>query len=122
MQLTVNCIRPFIGTKNFLQSRKFYLEWGFKETVNSSKLSFFTFGKIGFYLQDYYVKDWIENSMLFLEVKNLSEFWEVLKAKNLDKKFKGVKLVEPTQFDWGYEGFIYDPSGVLWHIGEFKES
>lgn len=84
-------------------------------------MSYFTIDTFGFYLQDYYVKDWIDNSMIFLAVEELSEYWEILKAKNLDQKFEGVKLVEPASFEWGYEGFIYDPSGVLWHIGEFKK-
>ncbi|MEQ9467280.1 MAG: glyoxalase [Ekhidna sp.] len=121
MKSALKSIRPFIGAKDYLKSREFYKEWGFEEIVNSPKMSFFSSGKFGFYLQDYYLKSWIENSMLFLEVKKLSEYWEVLKAKNLEKKFEGVKLVEPTEFEWGKEGFIYDPSGVLWHIGEFNK-
>ena len=22
---------------------------------------------------------------------------------------------------WGKEGFVHDPSGILWHIGEFSK-
>ncbi|WP_420318656.1 glyoxalase [Ekhidna sp.] len=120
MESSVQSIRPFVGARDYIQSRKFYLEWGFEEIVTSPKLSFFHTNKTGFYLQDFFVKDWIDNSMLVLEVDNLTEYWERLKGKNLDQKFQGVKLVEPTVFDWGQEGFIYDPSGVLWHIAEFK--
>ncbi len=83
-------------------------------------MSYFHNDVFGFYLQDHYVKEWVDNCMLFMEVSSLSDYWEILKAKNLDKKFKGVKLVEPTSFDWGSEGFVYDPSGILWHIGEFN--
>ncbi|SNT29890.1 hypothetical protein SAMN05421640_3276 [Ekhidna lutea] len=120
MDTTIQSIRPFIGARDYSQSRNFYKEWGFNEIITSPKLSFFHMNKVGFYLQDFFVKDWIENSMLVLQVDNLSDYWEVLKAKNLDQKFKGVKLVEPTSFDWGREGFVYDPSGVLWHIAEFN--
>ena len=120
MNHPVHSIRAFTGAKDYQKSREFYKAWGFKESITSPKMSYFSLGNFGFYLQDHYVKDWIENSMLFLEVDNLISYWEILKAKNLDGKFEGVKLVEPTTFDWGSEGFIYDPSGVLWHIGEFS--
>ncbi|WP_462250198.1 VOC family protein [Ekhidna sp.] len=121
MKNCVQSIRTFVGAKDFNQSREFYKAWGFNEIVTSPKMSYFSVDNFGFYLQDHYVKEWVENTMLFLEVENLSDCWEVIKAKNLEKKFKGVKLVEPTTFEWGSEGFVYDPSGVLWHIGEFND-
>lgn len=120
MEPAVKSIRTFIGAKDFQLSRDFYNAWGFKETITSPKMSYFAFDTFGFYLQDHYIKAWAENTMLFLEVKDLREYWEILKAKNLEKKFEGVKLVEPASFEWGFEGFVYDPSGVLWHIGEFN--
>ena len=120
MNHSAESIRAFIGAKDYNISREFYKEWGFEEIITSPKMSFFHLGKVGFYLQDHYVKSWVENTMLFLEVNMLSDYWEVLKGKNLAKKFEGVKLVEPTSFEWGREGFIYDPSGVLWHVGEFN--
>ncbi|WP_421765209.1 glyoxalase [Ekhidna sp.] len=119
MKSPVKSIRPFIGARDYIQSRKFYLAWGFEEIVTSPKMSFFHLNETGFYLQDHYVKDWVDNSMLVLEVDDLTTYWEILKGKNLDQKFQGVKLVEPTSFDWGQEGFIFDPSGVLWHVAEF---
>ncbi|MEQ8906519.1 glyoxalase [Ekhidna sp.] len=121
MKPAIESIRTFIGAKNYELSRSFYREWGFNESITSPKMSYFSIDKFGFYLQDHYSKDWVNNSMIFLEVSDLSSYWEVLKAKNLHKKYEGVKLVEPTSFDWGREGFVYDPSGVLWHLGEFNQ-
>ena len=83
-------------------------------------MSFFRLAQVGFYLQDYYVKKWVDNTMAFLEVEDLTSYWDELKAKELDKKFKKVKYVDPKELDWGSEGFLYDPSGVLWHIGSFN--
>lgn len=120
MKNSAESIRTFIGAKDYDISREFYHVWGFEEVVATAKLSYFHFGTAGFYLQDFYLKDWVENTMLFLEVKSLTDYWEILKAKNLTEKFEGVKLVEPTSFEWGSEGFVYDPSGVLWHVGEFN--
>ena len=84
-------------------------------------MSLFRLDATSFYLQDYYVKKWVDNTMVFLEVDNLDRFWDELKHKELDKKFPGVKYVDPKELDWGREGFVHDPSGVLWHIGQFND-
>jgi len=116
----VKSIRTFIGAKDFQISRAFYKAWGFQEHEVGTDLSHFYSDNIGFYLQDYYVKDWISNTMAFLEVKDLRVYWEELQTKELDKRFKYVKYISPKEFDWGSEGFIYDPSGVLWDVGQFN--
>ncbi len=114
-------LRPFIGAKDFEISRRFYSDLGFKETVISPDMSVFEIEKLAFYLQDYYVKDWINNSMLFLEVDNVDNCYDELLALNLTVKYKGVKLSPIRDDYWGRECFLHDPSGVLWHFGEFKK-
>ncbi|MES2652572.1 MAG: VOC family protein [Bacteroidota bacterium] len=114
-------LRPFIGAKDFEISRRFYTDLGFKETVISPDMSVFEIEKLAFYLQDYYVKDWINNSMLFLEVDNVDSCYDELLALNLTVKYKGVKLSPIRDDYWGRECFLHDPSGVLWHFGEFKK-
>ncbi|WP_336518223.1 glyoxalase [Pollutibacter soli] len=113
-------IRPFIGAGNFETSRSFYRDLGFKETVLFPNMSVFTSGNLAFYLQDAYVKDWIDNTMVFMEVDDVDRFWNDLLKLNLDLKYKGVRLVPVRRNDWGNECFLHDPSGVLWHFGEFK--
>ena len=54
MELKTKSIRPFIGAKNFEQSRSFYRDLGFEETVLDSKLSVFKIETLAFYLQDAY--------------------------------------------------------------------
>lgn len=118
--MTIKSIRSFIGAKDFQVSRAFYLEIGFSEIKTSDKMSYFHMGTCGFYLQDYYVKDWIENSMLFLEVEDLKSIHELFKLKNLTEKYNHVKLSEIVINEWGNEFFLHDPSGILWHIGTFN--
>lgn len=119
MQHQAKSIRTFIGAKDFEESRTFYKELGFEESVLSDKMSYFSTEKLGFYLQDYYVKDWINNSMVFLEVDNVDYYWEKLQALGLTEKYKHVRLTPIKEYDWGRECFLHDPSGVLWHFGEF---
>lgn len=113
-------IRPFIGAKDFDLSRAFYAEMGFTENRINEQLSVFHFKGISFYLQNAYVKDWVDNTMVFVEVENLTAFWEKLQNLNLSEKFPTVKLIAPKSFDWGREFFVHDPSGILWHFGSFK--
>ncbi len=112
-------IRPFIGAKNFIESQSFYHDFGFQENILSHNMSVFTKHSCCFYLQDAYVKDWIDNTMLFLEVENIESYWEELLTLNLPVKYKSVRLIPIRKETWGKECFVHDPSGVLWHIGEF---
>ena len=114
-------IRPFIGAMDFDLSRAFYTELGFTENRINAQLSVFNFKDISFYLQNAYVKDWIDNTMAFIEVENVAEFWQYLQLQNLTQKFPQVKLIAPKSFDWGTECFVHDPSGILWHFGSFNK-
>lgn len=119
MQHNAKSIRPFIGAKNFEISRNFYKDLGFEEIILAPNFSLFKTDAIAFYLQDYYAKDWIDNTMLFLEVDDVSRYWQELLTLELPTKYETVKLVPIREMDWGRECFIHDPSGILWHIGEF---
>jgi catechol 2,3-dioxygenase-like lactoylglutathione lyase family enzyme len=119
MEHRAKSIRPFIGAKDFELSRQFYRDLGFQESVISHNMSYFKTDVFGFYLQDAYVRDWIDNSMIFLEVDNVSRHWDELLALDLPAKYKGVRLTPIRVNDWGRECFLHDPSGILWHFGEF---
>ena len=112
-------IRPFIGSKNFTLSRSFYRALGFQESILSPTMSLFKTEQMGFYLQDAYVKDWIDNTMVFLEIEDVDRYWNELVALDLPSKYTDVRLV-PIRVDyWGKECLLHDPSGILWHFGEF---
>lgn len=119
MQFKTKSIRPFIGSKNYTESRLFYKDLGFTENILSCNMSYFSTANFGFYLQDAYVKDWIDNTMVFMEVEDVEEFWESLKALRLNEKYSTAKLVPVRHLDWGKECFLHDPSGILWHFGAF---
>ena len=114
-------IRPFIGAKDYELSRSFYRDLGFEEKVLFPDMCLFKTGEIGFYLQKAYVKDWIDNSMVFLEVEDVGQYWDELLALNLPAKYENVKLTPIRKYDWGRECFLHDPSGILWHFGQFSK-
>ena len=122
MKHTAKSIRTFIGAKDFELSRNFYKDLGFEEAIIAKNMSYFKIDdNIGFYLQDAYVQDWINNSMIFLEVDDVNDYWEKLQSLALPDKYKTVRLLPIRVNDWGKECFLHDPSGVLWHFGAFNK-
>jgi catechol 2,3-dioxygenase-like lactoylglutathione lyase family enzyme len=121
MEHKAKSIRPFIGAENFEVSRSFYRDLGFEESRVAHNMSYFKTEGFGFYLQDAYVKDWIDNSMIFLEVDDVQRYWNELSALNLTAKYERVKLTPIRNLPWGRECFLHDPSGILWHFGEFNK-
>jgi hypothetical protein len=115
-------IRPFIGAKNFEISRNFYRDLGFNESILFHNMSYFSKDRCGFYLQDAYIKDWIDNSMIFMEVDDAYSCWKEIQSLNLAARYNGVKLTPVREFDWGRECYMHDPSGILWHFGEFVKT
>lgn len=122
MQHKAISIRPFIGAKNFEVSRSFYRDLGFQESILGPNFSYFSTEGIGFYLQGAYVKDWIDNTMLFLEVDDVGRYYKALLALDLTTKYENVKLTPIREEVWGRECFLHDPSGILWHFGAFFKS
>lgn len=120
MDYQIKSIRPFIGAKNYELSRNFYSDLGFKENILSAEMSYFDMNGFGFYLQSAYVKDWVDNTMIFMELDDVKIFWNKLLELELTSKYKNIKLVPIHELDWGKECFLHDPSGILWHFGEFK--
>lgn len=122
MNYKPNSIRTFLGSKNFKEAREFYRALGFEENPIDPKMSYFIIkNSLGFYLQDYYVKDWVENSMVFLEVEDLSKCFEEIRDKKLGKQFKEVRLSDVKTEDWGTEFHLIDPSGIFWRFAEFSK-
>ncbi|WP_214073191.1 glyoxalase [Mucilaginibacter sp. dw_454] len=120
MQHNVRSIRPFIGAKDFKVSKSFYRDLGFEERIISADMSGFRIGEHTFYLQNADIKDRTDNTTVFLEVGDVNHYWNELKALNLPDKYPDVKLTPIRIYDWGKECFLHDPSGVLWHFGEFN--
>jgi len=121
MNYIAKSIRTFVGAKKFKESQTFYQALGFEEVIISPKMSLFKVNEnLSFYLQDYYVRKWCDNSMVFLEVDDLDKCWAGIKQLALPKQYKNVKLSVIQDLDWGREFFLHDPSGVLWHFGVFS--
>lgn len=114
-------IRPFIGAKDYQLSRSFYQRLGFGEVVLSDTMSLFKTDRIAFYLQHAYVPDWVDNTMVFVEVPDADACWKWLVSLQLPEHYTGARVSPVRTAEWGKECFLHDPSGILWHFGTFAK-
>ena len=113
--------RPFVPTKDFDLSKRFYESLGFKKVLDS-EVAIFNAGSGGFILQRYYKKDWAENFMMQLMVDDLDAWWEHINALDLATQFGVPPPKAPAMQPWGLRiAYIVDPSGVLWHVAQRRE-
>jgi ribosomal protein RSM22 (predicted rRNA methylase) len=89
----------FVPAKDFQLSNRFYEDIGFTKTLAIDNATQFVMQDYGFWLQDYYVETWAENSN--------GGVAKVLSAPHAQEG--GVMM----QF--------CDPSGVLWHVREVAQ-
>lgn len=115
-------IMPFIGALDYEISRKFYADIGFKVDTGEKHCRVKVNDELSFWLQNYSNKQWLNNSMIFIDVPDLKALRMKLKAINIEEKYKNVKVSEVQNYDWGVEFFMHDPSGVLWHFCEYKSA
>lgn len=122
MNFNTKSLRSFIGSKNFALSKEFYMSIGFTMTWEGERMCYFRIeDDYGFYLQDYFVEEWVYNTMLFLEVEDLEVCYDCITQLDLTGQFPGSKLSTFKEIEGGREFFLTDPSGVLWHFGEFRK-
>lgn len=108
---------PFIPTKDFERTIKFYQALGFQTEpiqAGDTRTCYVQYEDNALILQEYYVKDWAENTMLTIHVSNLDNFIRSLEEVLItyeDAKFNG-----PKDFGWGIQIHLLDPTGVLLHV------
>jgi hypothetical protein len=112
-------LRPFVPAKDFDLSKRFYQAIGFAITYEDAQIAILKTGAFSFTLQNYYVKDFAENSMIQLMVRDADAWWRRHDPASLVEPY-GVKPPRPpAKQPWGLKvGFVFDPSSVLWHIAE----
>jgi hypothetical protein len=117
MKVRGAALYPFVPSgANFPASLAFAQDLGFKIAWQGDRLAGLRFGDAYFLLQDIDVPEWQSNQMLVLEVDDLDAYWADISAKQLETRYDGVKLKQPTDYPWGREIHVIDPGGVCWHM------
>ena len=116
--MTFLSLEPFIPSgKDFEQSKKLFLELGFKINWDGSDYAGFQRDNCKFILQKFDDKHFAENLMMSVKVSSVAEFWNHVSSKDLAKKF-GIRFSPPQQQPYGIEVNMIDIAGVCWHFVE----
>jgi hypothetical protein len=112
-------LRPFVPAKDFALSKRFYQALGFAPTHEDEAIAILKLESFSFILQNFYVKEFAENCMVQLLVRDVEAWWRRVDGDKLVADFAVRPPRAPTMQSWGMKvGFVFDPSGVLWHVAE----
>jgi hypothetical protein len=110
--------RPFLPSKDFEVSKRFYEALGFEKLLDS-EVAIFQIGKTAFILGQHYQVDWAGNFMMQLMVDDLDSWWTHIQGLDLADKFGVRAPTAPEMQPWGIRiSYVVDPAGVLWHIAQ----
>jgi uncharacterized glyoxalase superfamily protein PhnB len=112
-------IRPFVPSKSFDVSKQFYEDLGFRITPFGNDLAQVAAEGHSFFLQNFYERHFAGNFVMHMLVTNLDEWWQKIGALGLGRKYNVRDPLPPKDEPWGLRVcYVFDPSGVLWHIAQ----
>lgn len=120
--LTVSDLRPFIPARDFTLSRRFYAALGWETRDVADGLALVRLAEQQhFYIQDYYIKEVAENSMLHLSVADAQAWYRHVSAILEGKRYADARVQPPKLQPYGaLVTFVHDPCGVLLHLCEWR--
>jgi catechol 2,3-dioxygenase-like lactoylglutathione lyase family enzyme len=117
---TVQSLRPFLPSKDFQASKRFYQDLGFELRHDGADLAVLGFGDSAFLLQDFYAEELAKNFVVQLTVSDVAAWWRMIERLDLPARHGVRPPKAPQVMPWGASVlFLFDPAGVLWHITEF---
>lgn len=85
--------RPFLPTRDFDVSKRFYEALGFEKLLDAD-VAIFKVGASSFILQRRYQDEWAENCMMQLMVDDVAAWWAHITRLDLPRRF-GVRPPQP---------------------------
>src|SRR5437868_3450158 len=108
--------RPFLPSKDFERSKRFYERLGFEKVLDGDVAIFRVGAGSGFILTR---SSEGESLMMQLMVDDLDAWWSRIEALDLARELGVPAPRAPALQPWGLRvAFVVDPAGVLWHVAE----
>jgi catechol 2,3-dioxygenase-like lactoylglutathione lyase family enzyme len=110
--------RPFLPSKDFELSKRFYEALGFEKLLDGD-VAIFRAGASSFIVQRHYHEAWAGHFMMQLMVDDLDAWWAHLESLELPRRFGVAPPRAPEVQPWGLRiAYVTDPAGVLWHVAQ----
>ena len=117
-------IKIFVPAKDFSQSMLFYeaMGWTVNWRAEDDTLAELELAGNRVYLQNYYNEDWANNFMVHITVDDARAWWEHASRVIEEGGYGAARLREPQEQSYGaLVTFVWDPSGVLLHLAEYRD-
>ncbi|WP_260428533.1 glyoxalase [Burkholderia stagnalis] len=109
-------VRPVQG---FRHEQALLSRLGFTLAYDGEGIAELLFGRHSILLQDFYEPAHANNTMLQMVVSDLDAWWRHIDSLWLTERYTLNAPIAPAMQPWGRRvAFLFDPSGVLWHISE----
>jgi len=112
-------VKVFVPAQDFETSLAFYQALGWKLNWRQGGLAELELGNVRFLLQDFYVKQWAHNFMLYIDVTDAQAWYEHISRIINTGDFGSARLNPPKEEAYGaLVTYVWDPCGVLLHFAE----
>jgi len=116
-------LKAFVPAKDHDLAKQFYLDLGFKLNWANDQVVEFELSGFRFLLQKFHVPEHSENFMMQLLVADADHWWRHIEAIGLLAKYPTASAQPPAMQPWGMRVlYLTDPTGILWHIADRKET
>ena len=119
---TITDQRIFLPTKDFARSIDFYARMGWQTRFRDDAIALMELGASRIFLQEYYQKEWADNTMVHLVVDDAKGWHDVAERVKQEGGFDDVKIRPPQHEDYGaLVVHVIDPAGVLLHFAQMDQ-
>ncbi|MFN0184434.1 MAG: VOC family protein [Aquabacterium sp.] len=116
--LRITEIKAFVPARDFVLSKRFYQDLGFTLASEGGGVAYLHRGPVSFLLQDFYVDVLADNFMMHILVEDVDAWRRHVDASGVAATY-GVRVTDVELQPWRMRDFcLFDPSGVLWRIGQ----
>lgn len=111
---------PFVPALDFEVSLQFYTALGWQLLWrDESGLAQLELANSRFLLQNFYVKQWAHNFMLYIPVDDAQAWYDFVQQTLAQKSFPKARVQPPREETFGARvTYAWDPSGVLLHFAQ----